>query len=574
MTAFLGKLTARKTIRAIVAYPWSLVVTDLLLRSSSSPFRSLSAPVAAGLAASGVLLLGLCFLATADWLRQSAARQLAAEAATAAALAAAKTPDAAGVVATAAAKSVSGDAELVVSAERGDARPSPSGLAFTAGPGEVISVTVSTTSRSLLGTLVGLGQRTVSVTSMAARSGIAALTARATVTPELPAVSAAIEAHLLGPGGALGVTDRVRLGRALFRVADLVAELGHTVSVRDGGTEADVAAVASASFKPSELLAALAALYRDSARTSADAADVLAILERLAAAGIKDEPALPFAALMTLGASETDLALAAPLRPLEFIQALMRARLAQADASIELRSPVAGVDTALLRMKSDSTTAALLVGGENGLVGIPGIHIAARFALSGLSIPGAETLELPLEVALTGGDARIQSIACAPAGPEISVIGRPVRASVMLASEGTASPAGASDYALLLAADGLTVWGKGRSAFADDPPVELLFRPGIGNNVASLRAPIDFRNRLERLATETQVLVSLEGSNRGVMSEGGVRDEIARVIVGSVRPVGQVLSSVFATFGVVPGKMDVEATGAACNGASLLGEAK
>ena len=141
------------------------------------------------------------------------------------------------------------------------------------------------------------------------------------------------------------------------------------------------------------------------------------------------------------------------------------------------------------------------------------------------------------------------------------------------AAETTASPAGASDYVRLLAVGGLTAWGKGRSSFAEDPPVDLVFRPGAGDTVASLRAPIDFSNRLDRLAAETQVLVSLEGNARDVMSEGGVRDEIARLIVGSVKPVDAVFSSVFATFGIVPGKMDVVAAGAACNTATLLGEA-
>lgn len=175
---------------------------------------------------------------------------------------------------------------------------------------------------------------------------------------------------------------------------------------------------------------------------------------------------------------------------------------------------------------------------------------------------------------LSSGDARIRRIVCGRTGPEVTVTGRPVRASVALAAETTASPAGASDYVRLLSANGLTAWGKGRSSFAEDPPVELVFRPGSGDNVASLRTAIDFSNRLERLTAETQVLVSLEGSARGVMSEGGVRDEIARLMVSSVRPVDAVLSSVFATFGIVPGKMDVVAAGASCNTATLLGAAK
>ncbi len=409
---------------------------------------------------------------------------------------------------------------------------------------------------------------------MASRAGVAALTERTTAVPELPAVPAAIEARLFGAAGALTVGERALLGQTTFRVADLVAELGRILATREGGTETGVAMVAEASFKPAELLTALATLYQDSARSSAQAADILAVLRRLALGGAADEATLPFSGVISLSGDDPDLTLAAPLRPLEFIQAVMRARLAQGAINVELKSPITGINAVSVMMVSEKASAAVLIGGEDGLVGIPSIRIATRFIVGGLSIPGADALELPLEVTLSSGDARIRRIVCGPAGPEVAVIGRPVRASVAFAAEMTASPAGASDYVRLLAAEGLTAWGKGRSSFAEDPPVDMVFRPGIGNAVASLRAPIDFANRLERLAAETQVLVSLEGNARNVMSEGGVRDEIERLIAGSVKPVDAVLSSVFATFGIVPGKMDVVAAGASCNTATLLGEVK
>ena len=531
----------------------------------------MTTPVVAGVAVGGSLLVILSVFATADWLRLSSIRHLASEAAATAALAAAKSLGAANAAALAAAQAVVGGTEIVVTTERGEARPGPSGLVFTAGPGEVTRVTVSTTGRSLLGTPVGLGQRTITATAMAMRSGVAALTERTTAVPELPAVPAAIEARLFGSAGALTVGERAMLGQVVFRVADLVAALGRTLSTRDDGSDVNAAAVAVASFKPSELLSALAALYRGGARSSAEAAGIVDIIERLANAGTPDETALPFAGLISLGGSDADLALAAPLRPLEFIQAVMRARLAQGAVTLELKSPVTSIDSVALTLESEGTAAAVLIGGEDGVVGIPGIRISARFTIGGLAIAGAGTLELPLEAILSSGDARIRRIACGQVGAEVTVTGRPVRASVALA-EATASPAGASDYVRLLTADGLTAWGKGRSSFADDPPVELVFRPGAGDTVASLRTPIDFSNRLERLAAEAQVLVSLEGRARDVMSEGGVRDEIARLIVGSVPSVDEVLSSVFATFGIVPGKMDVVAAGAACNSATLLGE--
>lgn len=512
-------------------------------------------------------------LAITDWLRLSETRRFAGEAANAAALAAAKAPEAPDSVATAAAKALADDADIVVTTERGKALPGPSGLAFIGGPGEVARVTVSTTARSLLGTPLGLGRQTIVATAMASRTGVAALTERTTAVPELPLVPAAIEARLFGAAGALTVDERAVLGRATFRVADLVTELGRVLATREGGADAGVATVAEASFKPVELLSALAVLYRDGARSSAEIARVQEILRRLAGSGATDETALPFSGVISLRGADVDLTLAAPLRPLEFIQAVMRARLAQGAISVELRSPMTGIDAATLTMESEEASAAVLIGGEDGLVGIPSIRMATRFIVRGLAIPGADTLELPLEVRLSSGDARIRRIVCGPTGPEVTVVGRPVRASVAFAAEATASPAGASDYVRLLAAGGLTAWGKGRSSFAEDPPVDLVFRPGTGDAIASLRAPIDFSNRLERLAAETQVLVSLEGSARGVMSEGGVRDEIARLIAGSVRPIDAVLSSVFATFGIVPGKMDVVAAGAACNTATLLGEA-
>lgn len=551
-----------------------MVPADLLFRSVFSTFRSLTTPVVIGLVAGGVLLVVLSFLATADWLRLSATRHLAADAAAAAALAAAKSPEAADAAAIAAAEAVMAGADIVVTTERGSARSGPSGLAFAAGPGEVTRAVVSTSARSLLGTPFGLGRRAVTASAMATRAGVASLTERTTAVPELPAVPAAIEARLFGPAGTLTADERALLGQAVFRVADLVAELGRTLSARDGGTGGGMAAVAGASFKPSELLAALGALYRDDAKSSSEAAGVLAAIDRLAGAGAAEETALPLAGVISLGGSAADLTLAAPIRPLEFVQAVMRARLAQSAAAIELKSPVTGIDAVALTLKSESTAAAVLIGGEDGLVGIPAIRIDARFTISGLAIPGIEVLELPLQVTLNSGDARIRRISCNASGPEITVVGRPVRASVALAAETAASPAGASDYVRLLAADGLTAWAKGRSSFADDPPIELVFRPGSGDTVASLRTPIDFGNRLERLAAETQVLVSLEGAARDVMSEGGVRDEVARLIAGSIRPIGAVLSSVFATFGIVPGKMDVVAAGAACNTATLLGEAK
>lgn len=520
------------------------------------------------------MLITLSFLATTDWLRLSAAQSLATDAAKAAALAAAKSPDMADAAAFAAARALANGSEIAVVAEKGSARPSPAGLVFAAGPGDVTRVVVSMSSRSLLGTPIGLGERAVSASAMAIRAGVAALTERTSAVADLPAVPAAIEAQFFGPSGALTDGERAMLGETVFRIADLVAELGRTLAARDGGTETGTRAVAGASFKSRELLSALGALYRESAKTSADAAGLLAIISKLASAGRSEEMALPFASIISLGGTESDLTLAAPIRPLEFVQAVMRARLGEAPVSVELKSPVTGISAATLTLKSESAAAAVLIGGENGVVGIPEMRISARFIISGLAIPGVETIELPLEVTVSSGDARIRRISCGSAGPEITVIGRPVRASVALASDGAVSPAGASDYVRLLATDGVTAWGKGRSSFADDPPVELIFRPGTADNIASLRTPIDFGNRLERLAAETQVLVSLEGKSKAAMSEGGVRDVIARLIGSSVKPLDAVLSSVFATFGIVPGKMDVVAAGAACNGATLLGEAK
>lgn len=530
-------------------------------------------PVLIGLIAGGVLLIALSFLATTDWLRLSAVQGLAKDAAEAAALASAKNPDAADASAFAAARALAGGNEIAVVAEKGTARPSPSGLAFVAGPGDVTRVVVSMTTRSLLGTPIGLGERLVSSSAMAARAGVAALTERTTAIAEIPTVPAAIEAQFFDSNGALTVGERAMLGQTVFRVADLVAELGRTLAARAGGTENGVSAVAGASFKSSELLLALGALYRDSAKTSSEASGLLAIINRLAGAGKSDDAALPFETVISLGGTESDLTLAAPIRPLEFVQAVMRARLAKAPVSVELKSPVTGINAVVMTLKSESAAASVLIGGENGVVGIPAMRISARFIIGGLSIPGIEAIELPLEVTVSSGDARIKRISCGSAGPEITVTGRPVRASVTLASEGSVSPAGASDYVRLLATDGVTAWGKGRSSFADDPPVELVFRPGTGDNVASLRTPIDFGNRLDRLAAETQVLVSLDDKSKAAMSEGGVRDEIARLIASSVKPLNAVFSSVFATFGIVPGKMDVVAAGAACNGATLLGEA-
>ncbi|WP_370676121.1 hypothetical protein [Pleomorphomonas sp. PLEO] len=548
---------------------------DLLFRSVFSFFRSFTVPVVIGLAAGGVLLIVLSFLATTDWLRLSATRRLAGEAAAAAALAVTKSPETADIAAFAAARAVTGGGEVAVMAERGSARPGPSGLVFTVGPGEVTRVTISMTTRSLLGTPIGLGQRSVTTSAMAVRTGVAALTERTTAVPDLPAVPAAIETQLFGSAGALAPGERSMLGQSTFRVADLVAELARTLSARDGSTETGVSAVAGASFKTSELLLALGSLYRDNARSSTEAAGMLAIINRLArSVGAGEEMAVPFISVISLAGSEADLTLAAPIRPLEFVQSVMRARLALGATTIELKSPVTGIDAVALTLKSDSAAAAVLIGGEDGVVGIPPIRINARFIISGLAIPGADAIELPLEVTLSSGDARIRRISCSSADPEITVIGRPVRASVVFAANEATSPSHASDYVRLVAVDGLTAWAKGRSSFADDPPVELVFRPGTGDTVASLRSPIDFSNRLERLAAETQVLVSLEGAARGVMSEGGVRDEISRLIVGSVKPVDAVLSSVFATFGIVPGKMDVVAAGASCNRATLLGEAK
>ena len=57
-------------------------------------------------------------------------------------------------------------------------------------------------------------------------------------------VSAAIEARLFGAAGALTVNERAVLGRATFRVADLVTELGRVLATREGGADAGVATVA------------------------------------------------------------------------------------------------------------------------------------------------------------------------------------------------------------------------------------------------------------------------------------------------------------------------------------------
>lgn len=564
------ELTGRKRIRAIVPKVHRYGLHDLLRRFLPFPLRHATTPVYAGLTAAGVLLLVFSFVATSDWLRFSAARKLAGEAAAAGALAAARLPDPVDVTAGAAVRLLFGEREVKVVAERGDARPGPAGLVFSAGRGDVVRVTLSSTVRSLLGTPVGLGQRTVTASAVATRSGVASLVERTTALPALPAVPAALEARLFGPSAALTVNERDLLGRYSFSVDALVAELGRRLADRDGGGKGGSSAVAAASFKPSELLTAVGALFRDPARASADASAVLAVLDRMSAAATDGEP-LPFSAVISLSGADRDLSLAAPLRLLELVQAVMRARLAIGEATIDLADPVVGISAARLSLRSTGTAAAALVGGENGFVGIPAIGVTARFKLAGLSIAGISELELPLEVTLESGDARIKRIVCGAAGPEVTVTGRPVRAGVRLAEpDAASSPAGASDYVRLVSSDGITAWGKGRSAFADDPPATLVFRPGSGETVASLRAPIDFRNRLERLASETQILVSIDGASREVMSEGGVRDELARLFAGAVGPIETVLSSLFATLGVVPGKMDVVAAGASCNNATLL----
>lgn len=551
--------------------------TDLFRRIVSSSLRHLTPQVLAVLVGAGGLLLVVSFMGTSDWIRYTAAQRLANEAAAAGALAAARANDSIDATASAAARAVYGGADVAVVAERGTARPGPSGLVFSASEGDLIRVTLTSTVRSLLGTPIGLGLRTVSSSAIASRSGVASLVERTTVAPSLPPVPAAIEASLFGAAAALTVDERAMLGAQTFTIDRLVAELGRRLGGSEGKA-AGSAAVAAAAFKPSELLSALAALYRIPAKTSAEISAMLAILDRMAvSAASHAETPLPFADVVSFSGSDSDLVLAAPLRPLELIKAVMRARLASGEVTVELARPVTGISMARLSFRSDGGAAAALVGGEDSFVGIPAIRVAARFKLPGLSIQGIGDMELPLEVALGAGDARISHIACNADVPQVTVTGRPVRASLRLAEEGAAAGASSSattDFVRLVSASGVTAWGKGSSAFADDPPATLVFRPGTGETVASLRTPIDLRNRLERLASETQVLVSVEDSARGIMSEGGVRDEIARLIVGAAGPIDAVLSSAFATLGIVPGKMDVVAAGAACNKAVLIGEAK
>jgi len=552
-----------------------MACSDLIRRTLSLPLPSLTVPRLAGLAGAGLLLLVLSFLATSDWLRFGSERELAESAAETGALAAAKALDSIDMTAGAAVRPLFGDRDVLVVAERGDARPGPTGLVFLPGGGDVVRVTVSSTVRSLLGTPVGLGLRTVMATAMASRSGVASLVERTTTTPRLAAVPAALEARLFGPAAALTVEERIMLSSQTFAVAPLVAELGRRLAERNGSGATGSAGVATASFKPSELVTALASLFRVRARSSAELSTMVAILDRMAAssAATAEEP-VPFANVISLSGDDGDLLLAAPLRPLEFIQAVMRARLATSEASIDLSAPVTGITAATLSLRSEGTAAAALIGGENDFIGIPGIRATARFTLAGLSIAGISTFELPLEVVLQSGDARIKRIACRQSGPEVTVTGRPVRASIRLAEpEAASAPSGATDYVRLVSNAGVTAWGKGASSFADDPPATLVFQPGGGETIASLRAPIDLRNRLDRLASEAQILVSVEDSARGVMSEGGVRDEIARLIVGAAEPIDAVLSSAFATLGIVPGKMDVVAAGASCNNATLLGAA-
>lgn len=533
-------------------------------------------PIYAALTAAGVVLLALSFAATSDWLRFSAARKLSDEAAAAGALSAARSLESVDLAAGAAVRTLFSDREVQVVAERGDARPGPAGLVFAAGRGEAVRVTLSSTVRSLLGTPIGLGWRTVTASALAARSGVAALVERTTAAPALPAVPAAVEAQLFGRSAALTVDERLLIGRFSFTVDALVAELGRRLADRDGGGKGGSAAVAAASFKPSELFTAVGALFRAPARTSAEVSAMLAVLDRVSAAtaATAEEP-IPFSAVISLTGSDRDLPLAAPLGLLEFAQAVMRARLAVGEVGVDLANPVVGVTAAQLTLRSEGAAAAALVGGENSFVGIPAIRVTARFKLAGLSIAGVSELELPLEVTLESGDARIKRIACSDGAPEVTVTGRPVRASVRLAEPAAgSSPSGATDYVRLVSTASVTAWGKGRSSFADDPPATLVFRPGAGETVASLRAPIDFRNRLERLVSETQILVSIDDASRDVMSEGGVRDELARLLAGSVGPIETVLSSLFATLGIVPGKMDVVAAGASCNNATLLAPAK
>lgn len=535
-----------------------------------------TAPVLLGLVAAGAVLLVLSFVLTTDWLRLDAARRLTTIAAEKAALAAASDLDNLDMAAAKTARGLITDREVLVQAERGSARPGPEGPAFTPGEGEVARVVVSTTARSLIGTPVGLGQRSITATAIAKRAGVAALVERSTAEPDLPEVAAAIEAALFGPTAALTPVERDGFARLSFPVASLVASLATRVKPDSDPATTPTAAVAGASFKPSELFAALADIYRVPAQTSVELAGVETVLRRLSASAANDkELAIPFSTVISLTGSEKDMALTTPVRPLEFLRAVMRSRLASGQVVATLDHPVTGITSVALDLTSEGAAATALIGGEDSFVGIPGIRIAARFRLSGLTFAGAQELELPLRVSLGSGDARIKKIVCGPSGAEVVVTGRPVRAAVLIAeAQDAASGTGTSDYVRLLTAEGIAAWGKGRSAFADDPPVELLFRPGAGDTVASLRTTINFANRLERLAAETQILVSLEGRASESMSEGGVRDELSNLIAGAVPSIEKVLISTFATFGIMPGKMDVVAAGATCNGATLLGPAK
>ncbi|WP_237152605.1 hypothetical protein [Oryzibacter oryziterrae] len=443
--------------------------------------------------------------------------------------------------------------------------------------GNIVRVTVSGQAVLPFGAFVGYKYWPVAATAMARRTGVVGLAIKGMAAPGNDAIAGAIEQALFGNGVHLDIDDRRVLSQVSIALPDLVSRLE---AAETADAPPDLDQILRTRFGPGKVLTAAADQLAAQANLSAFDAAAVAALRRLAEHGAQPGTEVELGSIFGFASGLKASEVGFPqellsIRAIDLVGGLLRAILAEAPVSVTVVNPLDGIDLVDLDLstaKSAEGTVAALVASEGSTIATAPMRIAARVKVRGIAIADAVEFTLPVEVRLSAGDAVVRTIQCDGKGSDITVDGRPVRASLAIFKPADSEADGAADskYVPLIATDTVIAWGQGSESFADDPPITIVFPTAAsGPTMRSLRAPIDLRNRLGKLAGDADIVVTFKRPQPD-MTESGVRADLAQAINDKADGLNEIFSSAFATFGVKPGQMDLSVSGVSCATSQLV----
>lgn len=532
------------------------------LRDHNLPWTGLVRALLVGVAIAAVPASAVLY----DWHQVTLARELAAKVAEAAAVAGAASFEDARRVARRLADDMAPQRftlELLTGII--DPKAQPPAFKETSEAPDVVRITASGKARLSFGRYIGLASWPVSATADAERTGLAAIAVRSQANPPLMSLASGLERQLVGDSWTFTVDERQALAAAAINLRSVIG------AIRDHVPEA-ASSLADARIAVGELfgiVAELAGRPENMTPQTARAATTLSRLSQAAEPGYEIRLGSVFGFADGFDPLDNNLPpQALDVRALDFVQSVMRARLIEHPVAFDLDRPVDGISALSLKVSAqagseDADAASIRIGSNDSVLRTLPIRVAVRVRLGGIAIGEVREFVLPWEVTVNAGEAAISAITCTGPFSNVEVRGQPVRvvASVYRPSgeKGTA----ASGFVPLLNAEGLTVWAKGSVGFANDPPVSTTIPANAsGSEVFRLRAPIDLGNRLEKLANESVIVVSVD-PQRG-MTEGGVRSEISQAIKDRLGALTDIFLSAYSVFGITPGQLEVAVSAASC----------